>query len=262
MTVANEYIPGNSPIHSMTPLAKIIWTSVVMILALLFNHPLYLLALFFSVLLVAKIAGVLKVLISTLKSLFLFSLILILLQVLFTKEGEVIFYITEYLPVTKNAVYLGTAMGLRMMAAVLSFLIFLLTTRFKDIIQTLTNNLKLPIDYVFIFMTALRFIPTFLNEIKQVKEAQSCRGCSLDGWNPLVKIKAYAAVALPLVLVSLQKADKLAMAMETRGCGSGPRTCYREQKMSSADLSLVFISILLAVFAVLARLNGYGTYQY
>lgn len=153
-------------------------------------------------------------------------------------------------------------MGLRMITVVLSFLIFLSTTQFKDILLVLTEKLRLPYDYVFMFMTALRFVPTFLDEAVQVRYAQQVRGCPVDSGNPWQKLKAYQAVALPLVLVSLKKAERLAIAMETRGFGCGKRTYYQEPVLTKLDTLVMVMVIATVILAITFRLQGYGIVHY
>lgn len=220
MNTGLEYFAADSVIHRINTRNKMIGAFAVMLLALLSANIYYLAAILGLVLVIAVIAGIMGRIAGSLKGLALFSIVLILLQVLFSQEGQVWFYLLPggYIPVRIDAVILGMAMSLRMMAIVVSFSIFLVTTRFQDIFRTLTD-LKLPCDYVFMFMTALRFIPVFLEEISQVRDAQASRGCMLDGKNIFIKIKSYGIVAVPLVIISLQKAERIAIAMETRGYG-------------------------------------------
>lgn len=255
-----EYVYRESMIHDLNPLSKLAWALGVMVLALTFNDVYYLLALLSTVVAVALLGKVLKDLASVFKGLTVFAGILVFLQVLFFQGGEVLFYLLpgQLLPVTGEALYLGLAMGVRMMAVVLSFLIFLATTQFKDIILVLTEKLKLPYDYVFMFMTALRFVPTFMAEAVQIRYAQQVRGCPVDSGNPLQKIKAYVTVALPLVLISLKKAERLAIAMETRGYGSGSRTYYKEPALTKLDMLVVLLILALIMLALFLRIQGYG----
>lgn len=254
-----DYYPCNSIIHRLNPLTKMIWLIAVMVVALTFNNGIYLLLLLGSVVAVAAAAKVLPKLLPMFKGLLLFSLMMILLQVLFLKQGDILIYLLpgKKLPVYSEAVYLGMAMSIRMMAIVLSFLVFLATTQYKDIILTMHRQLKLPYDYVFMFMTALRFIPAFLTEIKLVREAQATRGCLVDGNNPVIKIKSYGAVAVPLVLISLQKAEQLAMAMETRGYGSGQRTQYQEMLITAKDWLFIMLTIILTIAAIAFKISGH-----
>ena len=241
-----EYIYRDSIIHQLNPISKLAWALGVMVLALTFNDPYYLLALLLSVGLVGLTGRVLKDLSGVMKGLSIFALILVLLQV--------IFYHGAY----QEAIALGIAMGLRMMTVVLSFLVFLSTTQYKDIILVLTEKMKLPYDYVFMFMTSLRFVPTFLNEAIQVGYAQQVRGCPIDSGNPWRKMKAYIAVALPLVLISLKKAERLAIAMETRGYGSNNRTYYKEPIISTLDYFVIFLVVILIIGAIILRCKGLG----
>lgn len=245
-----EYIYRDSLIHRLNPLSKLAWALGVMVLALTFNHPYFLLGLLVSVGMVGLMGGVLKDLMFVMKGLSIFAVILVLLQVLF--------YQGEY----REALTLGLAMGLRMMTVVLSFLIFLSTTQYKDIILVLTEKLKLPYDYVFMFMTSLRFVPTFLNEAVQVGYAQQVRGCPIDSGNPLRKLKAYIAVALPLVLISLKKAERLAIAMETRGFGCSNRTYFKEPIIRPVDYVVISLVVVLIVAAVTLRFKGLGVLYY
>ncbi len=260
MASAVDYVQGNSFIHQLNPLTKMCWTVAVMVVALTFSHTYFLLALLVSVLLVAVSAGVINRILPLVKGLSIFALVLVLLQVFFYKEGLTLFYLIPggYVPVTTGALNLGIAMGIRMMALVLSFVVFLATTQFKDIVLCLTEKLKLPYDYVFMFMTALRFIPTFLSEVKQISAAQACRACTVDGGNPLVKIKSYIPVAVPLVLISLQKAERLAMAMETRGYGGGKRTYFNEKAIKAIDVFVMVLIAVMVICVIVARIHGYG----
>lgn len=255
-----EYVSGNSSVHRLNPLSKLVWLLSVMVLALSFTHYVYLLAVLASVMLVALLGGVLNKLVPVFKGLMIFSLVMLLLQILFNKSGPVVCYLLpgQYLAVHQQAWQLGIAMGLRMMAIILSFLIFLATTQYKDITLTLTEKLKLPYNYVFMFMTALRFVPVFLNEMRLVNQAQAARGWTVDGNNLLIKLKAYAPVAVPLVLLSLHKAERLAMAMETRGYGSGPRTTYKQMKLELTDKLVLIIILVLSILILCARFKGYG----
>lgn len=259
-----EYMERSSWVHRLNPLSKLLWALGIMVLALAYNDIKYLLVVLGLVLLIGLQAQVLGSLTGVVKGLSIFAGILVILQVLFYRGNDVLFYIlpNQTLPVTKEALLLGLAMGLRMMTVVLSFLVFLTTTQFKDIILVFTEKLRLPYDYVFMFMTALRFVPTFMTEALQVSYAQQVRGCPVDSGNPLQKIQAYVAIALPLVFISLKKAERLAIAMETRGYGSGKRTYYKEPVISKVDKLVMVLIVLLIGLALVLRIQGLGSVHY
>lgn len=261
LAAAVEYLHKNSPIHKLNTLTKMLWALIILVGGLLFSDYRYLLALFISVLLVATAARVLKNLLPVIAGLAIFALILMLIQALLFNEGYIIFYLmpgTNLLSITDQGVFSGLAMAFRMMTLVLSFLVIMTTTQTRDIMLTLVEKLKVPYDYAFMFMTAIRFVPTFMGEVKQISEAQQARGFAIEGWNPLKRIKAYAPIAVPLVLISLNKAENLAMAMETRGYGGGRRTYLREPKMQRTDYCMMAVLLLLLGFIVAARATGHG----
>lgn len=262
MASAVEYIPKDSPVHRLNALTKICWSLCVLAGGLLFSDYRYLLALLASVLLVAAAARVLGNLLPAMAGLSVFALILLLIQALFYDQGKLLFHLVPFsnsLPVTDLGLLSGLAMAARMLALVLSFMVFMATTRTQEVVLTLVEKLKMPYDYTFMFTTALRFIPTFLGEVRQVSQAQQARGHAVEGMNPVKKIRAYAPVMVPLVLLSLNKAEHLAIAMETRGFGSGPRTYLKNPDLRSADYLIMALLAVVLALTVAARIAGYGS---
>lgn len=95
---------------------------------------------------------------------------------------------------------------------------------------------------------ALRFLPMVLEEYEQIRTAQLSRGADFSTGSPVRRLRAVAALAMPLLLASFRRADALIMAMESRGYHNGPRTSLQELKLSPVDG--VALSILALVMAV------------
>jgi energy-coupling factor transport system permease protein len=96
------------------------------------------------------------------------------------------------------------------------------------------------------FTTALRFIPTFIDEMSQIMQAQMSRGYNSDTRNPFKKLIIMIPLAIPLLVSSIKKTEKLAISMEVRGFGSGPRSHYREIKLTSADYTaIIFLAAVV-----------------
>ncbi len=258
-----EYLPKASPVHRLNPLAKMAWALVVLVLSMTYTDYFYLIVLFHSVLAVALCAGVLREIAGLFKGLFTFAFILFLMQVLFFDAGTELFKLLPvgrgYLGVTDQGIEFGVAMAFRMLSVVVSFLVFLTTTRTQDMLNTLVEKLRVPYDFAFMVLTAIRFIPTFIGELKQIADAQKSRAFVVEGWNPVNKIKAYLPIAVPLVLSSLKKARQMALAMETRGYGAGRRTYLKELTIVGTDIVIIVLAVLLLVAGITARLAGYGT---
>ncbi len=264
MTDMLEYQPGDSLIHRLHPLTKMSWAVVILILSLLFTNPVYVAVIVLSVWLAAYGAGVFPFLVHLFKGLLVFALILFMIQVFFYDEGQIYFYLVPlgkgYLPVTERGVFLGLAMGLRMLAIASSYLVFLAVTRTRDLLSALVEKAKLPNDVAFMILSALRFIPSFLNDLHQIADAQKARAFVLEGANPIRKVKAYLPIAVPLVLMSLKKAERLALAMETRGYGRGPRTHLYELKAGIMDVTAVAIMVFVTALGVILRIQGFGSF--
>ena len=92
---------------------------------------------------------------------------------------------------------------------------------------------------------ALRFVPTFLEEIDRIKEAQMARGADFKTGPVIRRAKSAVSLLVPLVLCSFRRADELATAMEARGYRRGSRTYMRELSMARADYVAVVVMVLM-----------------
>jgi energy-coupling factor transport system permease protein len=79
-----------------------------------------------------------------------------------------------------------------------------------------------PVTVAFLFSATLRAVPVLRERAGQIVDAQRCRGLVTRG-NPLVRLRALRALALPLVLSALHEVDERALALETRGLVAGAR---------------------------------------
>ncbi|MZP29235.1 energy-coupling factor transporter transmembrane protein EcfT [Heliobacterium undosum] len=257
MSVTIEYVPASSPVHRLHALTKLSAALAVLTISLLLRDPLSLSVLFLSLLGLSAVAGVGRETLAAVKGLFKVALILILLQVFFFTEGNVIvgpIAGVSWLAITDAGLLFGISMALRMITIVTSFLLFLLTTPMRSTVLALVEYLKVPYDYAFLFITSLRFIPTFLEEVRLIREAQEARAHDFGGGS-LARLKAIFPLALPLVNLSLQRAERMAMAMETRGFGLPGRTYYRSEKPAAVDMAVI-AGLLLAIAAIGLRQFG------
>ena len=92
---------------------------------------------------------------------------------------------------------------------------------------------------------ALRFVPTLLDEMERVREAQTARGASFSTGGPLRRIRAFTSLLIPVVLGAFRRGDELATAMEARGYRPGPRTTLRELRLTRRDCGAALASILI-----------------
>jgi energy-coupling factor transport system permease protein len=140
---------------------------------------------------------------------------------------------------------------LRLVGATLPLVIVLSVTRLSDLTSAMVAQLRIPYRYTFVLITALRFIPVLVAEMRDVMEAQTTRGVALDvGFRE--KVKRIPPLCVPLLLSCVQRMEGNALAAELRGFyfrkpGSG----YRRYPLSWTD------GVALALGAGLAALCAF-----
>lgn len=256
--VAN-YLQRDSWMHRLNPLTKLVWSLLVMFLSFIYKDPLVLAVLFLSIGLVAYFAKILPQMLPVFKGLLYFALFFLMFQIFFISEGNTLATLipgTGWLRVTDQGLRVSLGMGIRVMVIASSFPILLATTRVTDLVVMLVEKLKIPYTYAFMFITSLRFIPTFMNEMEQIIQAQCSRAHRLDGRNFVTKFFSICPLAIPLMITSIKKAERLAISMETRGFGLVGRTYLHRQRFSAGDLVVGSVLTILAIAGVFLRLKG------
>lgn len=260
-----QYFPGNSFIHKLDPRAKLIITVLALVEIFLCKN-FYSLALIvvFSIgsILISKISF--KTVFKGLKMIYLIIILTSILQIFYNKNGTVLFDWWK-IEITTGGVFTAVFMAVRIIALI--FISSLLTyttspTTLTDGLERLLSPLKkihIPVDTLAMMMTiALRFIPTLIEEIDKIMNAQKARGADLDSGNLIQRAKALIPVFVPLFVNSFRRAYELAFAMECR-CynGSSNRTRMKKMKFSWRD-GVAFVFIVLMLIAVILLNHFFG----
>jgi energy-coupling factor transport system permease protein len=96
---------------------------------------------------------------------------------------------------------------------------------------------------------ALRFIPVLVEEAERLYKAQLARGADFGG-NPLRRVRNLLPLLVPLFVSAFSRADRLALAMESRCYRGGQgRTRYRELHFGAGD-GWATLVVLLAGLAI------------
>ena len=96
---------------------------------------------------------------------------------------------------------------------------FFITTS-PDELEYVMRWLKLPRDFIFAFVTAVRFVPVLMLDFYSIADAQKSRGLQVDVKNPLKWARNLIPILIPLMVNSFMRSEQLAEAMEARGYGS------------------------------------------
>ena len=255
-----QFFPGNSLIHKLDPRAKIIET-------LLFITALFLCKNFFSLflMLLTAIAAVLisrvsfKVVLKGLKMIIFVVCFTAVLQIFYNRDGAVLWkpFENSSFALTTGGIFSAVFITVRIVALILFSSLLTYTTSptmLTDAIERLLSPLKalhINIHALSMMMTiALRFIPTLIEEINIIMNAQKSRGADLETGSLTQRARALIPIFVPLFISSFRRAYELAFAMECR-CYSGGsnRTRMKIMKLHARDY-LVFSAVLLLIAAV------------
>jgi energy-coupling factor transport system permease protein len=115
------------------------------------------------------------------------------------------------------------------------------------------RSLRLPF---FIYLPAtvmIRFIPSFINDVKQISQSMKTKGYNLNIASlTLHPVLSMRLLFVPLVIRALRSSDELAVAAELKGLGySKHTTVMGRQKMNIADLLTIVIAFFLTGAALL-----------
>lgn len=250
-----RYTPGNSVIHRLDPRVKIV---AVMLLSITVLRADALIAIAITIL-IAGITFIARIspchLLRAVKPLAIFFALVFVMHLFFTAGTP----IAVFPMVTYEGLHRGMLLTWRFVFLILSAAILTMTTTPSELMSGIERMLR-PLrplgisshDVAVMVSMVLRFVPTLLQELDQIKEAQMARGADFKTGNVLVRMKRVSSLVIPLVRNSILRADELATGMEGRGYHRGPRTYMRELRMTPSGYTIL---------AVLVILTGLGIYR-
>lgn len=134
------------------------------------------------------------------------------------------------------------------MALVLPLVVF--TTDVNKLIVGLVK-MRVPYRFAFIFSSALRFFPLLFEQIQSIIEAQRLRGLAIERMGPVKRVRVYAKVAVPLILIAMVKSQMLEVVLQSKGFSASPdRTYLHESNLRPLDYAIIAIFALVLVVAM------------
>lgn len=254
-----QYYKGDSFVHKMDPRIKILITVLFIVMIFMCKN-------FFSLLMTAVLLAV-SVLVSGVPfKMFFKSLKPIIPIVLFTAVIN-IFYISGgrvllslgFVSITEKGVYTAVFMAVRIVLLIMSSSILTYTTvptMLTDAIEKLLSPLKvfhIQVHTLAMMMTlALRFIPTLIEEIERIMNAQKARGADFENGSFTDRAKALVPVLIPLFVSAFRRAYELAFAMNCRCYTGGEgRTRMKQMKLKASDLAAFTVFVAGTVGVVM-----------
>ena len=258
-----QFFPGKSLLHKMDPRIKIILT-LAFVFLIFFCKNFWALGLMSGFLLVGMlISGVpFKMLIKSLRAILVIVCITAVLNLFYVTDGNMLFPGT-FIKITDKGLYTAIFMTVRIACLIIgsSLMTFTTTpTMLTDAIERLLSPLKIfkiQVHTLAMMMTlALRFIPTLIEEIDKIMNAQKARGADLEGGNLIDRAKALVPILVPLFVSSFRRAYELAFAMECR-CYTGGNNRTRMKQMKFTYIDVLFIIAMSGIIAGVILFNHF-----
>jgi energy-coupling factor transport system permease protein len=238
-----QYVPGDSVIHRLNPVTKLLLAIVICIAAFLSGNLVYLAGLLVVDLLIGIVAGVAWKTWTIFRGLLKIAIFLFVLQILLVRGGTPVFWI-----ITDEGLLTAARVVIRLVVVCMPLALVLAVTRITDLTNALVQVLHVPYQYAFTLSTAIRFIPQFLEEMSGIMEAQTARGVAFDKAKGLKKFSMLLPLCAPLLISSVRKTDQTAAAAEVRGFRLRTRQSgYKKYPFTKLDFgAAVFCALLLA----------------
>lgn len=180
-----------------------------------------------------------------------FALSFVWISVVFPDErGETILFHIGPLAVAKENLMTGISLGLRSLVFASWSMIFVFTTEPTRLMLSLVQNCKLPPRFGYGVMAAYRFLPMFQQELKQIRAAHRIRGLG-EKKGIRGKWQEFRRYAIPLLASAIRKAERVAIAMESKGFyDDKERTYYRHIHFTKNDLiyAIGLVTVLVSIF--------------
>ena len=259
----------DTPVHHLNPFCKLAWVASILILALIFDHPLYIFLLFLSTLPLVAAAKVWREWSSSVKLVLYLGIFIVVINTLVVSHGAHVLFEAPFeipalgpLNITLEAIFFGLMMALRLLAMLSAFTVLNFTVHPDDIMLAMIK-MKLPYKSVLATSLSTRFVPTIIDDIERLTDVQRTRGLELDKGRLMQRVRRRATILIPLLSNSLDRTIQVAEAMESRAFGQGKgRTFYKEIRFSQFDIITLAFGVLSLIFGIFMRCSGYGDYQY
>ena len=254
-----QYIPGESFIHKLDPITKIIISFLFILSLFIINNfigYIFVIAFLGLVAYVAKISP--RYLYKGLKPIFFLITLTAILNIFMLREGRLIFEL-GFIKIYESGLRTAIFMAVRLILLIMGTSVLTLTTspiELTDGIERLLRPIGKEIAHELAMMMtiALRFIPTLIDETDKIMKAQKARGADFETGGLVKKAKSLIPLLVPLFISSFRRADELAMAMEARCYRGGTgRTRMKVLKFTSKDIIAFGVFFILFISIVVVR---------
>lgn len=226
------------------------------VLVMLLNHPIFLLLAIVLVIANAKLFVATSTVWKTLKGSLLLIALVMLINMLFNKNGTTEIFVLLGQSITLEALVYSVEMGGMLLAIFQLSLLFNATlngAKFLYIVSKLAPKLGL------VTMLALRYVPLLKMHLQQITSVQRLKGHSLTEGSFIERIKSGILLLQQLLSISLEDALQTADSMKARGYQLRvKRTSFTHYEWNRHDtLALLFLATVF-IAACVGTATGLG----
>lgn len=145
------------------------------------------------------------------------------------------------LRITVEAVEAAAGLGARVASIVAVGAVFALTTEVTRLIDSLVQLGRVSPRFAYGALAAYQAVPRLADDLGTLRGARRLRG--LREWHPRLLIG--------LLVRAIRHADQLAIAMDARGFGAGPRSIYRPIEWTRLDAQVLGVGLAILLAALL-----------
>lgn len=151
--------------------------------------------------------------------------------------------------ISENSVRLATALAARVFALALPSLILFAGLEATRVADALVQVAHLPARFVYGSVAALRVTDLLRSDWRSLAQARRARGLGDQG-----RLRRLVAMAFTLLVLALRRGTRLAVAMEARGFGSGPRSMARRSTLTWRDPVAILVGLAVTAMAITCAL--------
>jgi energy-coupling factor transport system permease protein len=152
--------------------------------------------------------------------------------------------------VTYGNLYVGLGTFIKVLSLVLLAAFFVNLADPRELVDGL-NYLKVPYSIRLSLALMLRNFSIFVVDYETIVQAQKSRGLNIYSGNILQKAKKLLGTSIPLIYLSLKRADDVINALEVRGFDpKAPRTTFRDYKLTKQDFTFIILAVLILVITI------------
>ena len=144
--------------------------------------------------------------------------------------------------ITERALVAGVALGARVFAIAAVGVVFAQTTDPTRLVDALVQQGRVSGRFAYGALAAYGAIPRFAQDLATLRAARRIRGLR-GSWHPRLLVG--------LLVLAIRHADRMALAMDARAFGSGPRTRYREVRWTRLDAIVAAAGLAVLIGALL-----------